>query len=522
MKDIRPDHIAIYIRWSTEDQGDGTTLEVQKEGCTHYVLSQGWRVRDDLVYVDDGYSGGSLDRPAMTALRKAIRRGDVDCVVVYKLDRLSRSVVDTVNLVLSEWEDITYVKSAREPIDTTSPMGKQFFYMLVTYAEWERSVIRDRLFSGRQKRAEQGRSPGIPRPYGYANQHGEFVIVPEEAKVVQETFTLAAEGHSVRQITLHLNEKGYPTKRGGRWNTSMVSKMLRNPIYMGRLVWGRTRINPRHKKHPDEPRLKKGLPHVILDGFAPPIVSAEQFEQVQSSIASNKKIPPAVVGSEHLLSGVLACGECGGAMQFNASADGRWRYYRCSRRLNRQGCNAPSIPAVPLESAVVGELKKRYGRRATARARETQQAFLASIVERLEQTLSGFEAELRKLDQQEERINRDYRQEKLSAADRTALLAEVRSDRTALLKQKQLVETDLEVARSKLKGLAEEADRTLSLQRFEALPPTSQKQIIQALISRITASRDPETRHIQMEFEWADEREDQFPSLALAAAASSD
>ncbi|HWI61210.1 MAG TPA: recombinase family protein, partial [Symbiobacteriaceae bacterium] len=85
---IEADRVAAYIRWSTDDQSDGTTLDVQKESCMHYIKSQGWQFREDLCFIDDGYSGGTLDRPAMTALRQAVKAGNIQCVVVYKLDRL--------------------------------------------------------------------------------------------------------------------------------------------------------------------------------------------------------------------------------------------------------------------------------------------------------------------------------------------------------------------------------------------------------------------------------------------------
>lgn len=114
------DKVAIYIRWSTEDQGEGTTLDVQLEACRAYMASQGWSYREELVYVDDGVSGATMERPALTRLRAAVAQGQVECVVVYKLDRLSRSVADTARLVMDEWEGICSVKSAREPIEVGS------------------------------------------------------------------------------------------------------------------------------------------------------------------------------------------------------------------------------------------------------------------------------------------------------------------------------------------------------------------------------------------------------------------
>ncbi|HYG59811.1 MAG TPA: recombinase family protein, partial [Symbiobacteriaceae bacterium] len=190
-----PNKVAIYIRWSTEDQGEGTTLDVQLDACRAYMVSQGWSFREDLVYVDDGVSGATMERPALGRLRGTVARGLVECVVVYKLDRLSRSVLDMLKLVLEEWDGRCHVKSAREPIDTLTPTGKMFFYQLMSFAEWERSVIRDRMHSGRVRRAQQGRSPGAPLPHGYIKQADGAIAIDEAAAMaVRRIFRLYLSG----------------------------------------------------------------------------------------------------------------------------------------------------------------------------------------------------------------------------------------------------------------------------------------------------------------------------------------
>jgi site-specific DNA recombinase len=118
---IDADRVAVYIRWSTEEQGEGTTLTIQTEACRFFVQSQGWRFREELVFVDDGWSGGSLDRPGLNRLRQAVAEGAVGCVVVYKLDRLSRSVPDLVRLIFEEWDGCCFVRSAREPVEVGCP-----------------------------------------------------------------------------------------------------------------------------------------------------------------------------------------------------------------------------------------------------------------------------------------------------------------------------------------------------------------------------------------------------------------
>jgi site-specific DNA recombinase len=161
---------AIYIRWSTEDQGDGTTLDVQLEACRAYLAGQGWPFNPGHIFIDEGVSGATLQRPALTRLREAVARGQVDCVVVYKLDRLSRSVVDVVKLVLDEWDGRCCVKSAREPIDTQTQAGKL-------------------------RRAQEGRNPGMPAAYGFRlGPAGLPEPCEPEARVVGLIFRLYLAG----------------------------------------------------------------------------------------------------------------------------------------------------------------------------------------------------------------------------------------------------------------------------------------------------------------------------------------
>lgn len=507
-KEIRPDHVAIYIRWSTEDQASGTTLEVQREACEHYVKSQGWHVRDEYIFIDDGFSGGTLDRPAMRRLRELVRKGEIDCVVVFKLDRLSRSVIDTVNLVLGEWDDLAYVKSAREPLDTTTPLGRQILYILAGFAEWERSVIRDRMFSGRVKQAEKGRTPGMPRPYGYG--HGDdpsgFTIVPDEARVVSMVFDLAEKGVSVRGITRILNAQHIPTRKGGLWNTSMVSKMLHNPIYCGRLVWGRRRINPRWKKTPGETRVIAAEPYVSIDNAVPAIVTVEQFERVQSIMAGNRKFAAAATGSEHLLTGLLVCGKCGAPMQCNVfqekDTSRRYAYYRCARKLNQKSCDALAIPAHVLESTVIDEVRQRFEPAATAEAISFRQRLLENLINRLHDSIKILDAEVEKLSQQETRIDSDYLEGRLTAEDRSRLISKVRKDRREVEAKKSTLLSELDRANATVQFISEQGVIIQDINVFRSLEPARQKALLRMFLKRIHAVRDPDSKLIRVQIEW--------------------
>lgn len=488
-KAIRPDHVAIYIRWSTEDQSDGTTLAVQMEACKHYVASQGWLVRDDLVFIDDGYSGGSLDRPALGKLRQAVKDREVDCVVVFKLDRLSRSVIDTVNLVLQEWDDLTYVKSAREPIDTTNAMGKQFFYMLVSFAEWERNVIRERTFSGKLRRAQDGRSPGFPMPYGYRKgaTPGTLALAEAEATVVRLVYQLAAGGQTVRSITRYLNQHGYASRMGAPWGTSMVSKMLHNPVYTGKLVWGRRRLNPRWKRAPGETRLKPAEPHVMLaSGLIPAIITPEQFDAVQRLMKGNQKIQPAALGSKHLLTGLIKCARCHRAMQHNEYQ--RWAYYRCGGKVGQGLCAAPSVRARDIEERVIDALRERFAEMATARLGDGGTA-QSQQLHHVRNEMRSIEERIARLDQQERRVNHDYRAERLTAEERRSLLLEVQREREELLRTL----TDLREREAALLDTQRFLDSQMRAVHnkdvFRSLPVEEQKYILRFFIQEVLAEK---------------------------------
>jgi site-specific DNA recombinase len=485
IKPIRPDHVAIYIRWSTEDQGDGTTLAVQSEACRHYVMSQGWQVVESLIYIDEGYSGGSLERPAITRLRAAAQQGEIDCVVVFRLDRLSRSVIDTVTLVLKEWAEITHVKSAREPVDTTTAMGKQFFYMLVSYAEWERNVIRERMFSGKLRRAREGRSPGMPAPYGYRKGATPGALQCDESEVpaVRLAFRLAEQDQPLRTIIQELTRCGYPTRKGAPWSLSMVAKLLRNPIYTGTLVWGRRRLNPRFGKAQGERKYLQAEPHVVVtDSHIPPLIEPSQFAAVQAHIAKRRTVPPGSSASHHLLTGLLTCHRCGSTMQYNAYQ--RWAYYRCAK------CKAPSVAAEQIEHLVVTALRNRYGPAVTQAIGQSVQTVRE---DRERATLAATRAQemaLTRFDRQIARINHDYRLQRLTAEERRTLLEAVAKDRDSLLQVPSPVRQSL--------------DTNTTLDLWSGLTAIEQKRLLRSLLASIQTERHS-SGVIHLALNWYDE-----------------
>lgn len=497
MNGIGANRVATYVRWSTDEQTDGTTLEVQLEGCKHYILSQGWNFNPDLLFVDDGYSGGTLDRPQMTKLREAVHRREVDCVVVMKLDRLSRSVLDTVQLVLKEWEGICHVKSAREPVDTTTAMGKQFFYMLVSYAEWERAVIKERTFSGKVRRAHEGRNPGMPLPYGFRNGGtvGSIEVYEPEAEVVREIFEAYARGIGAYQITTELNRRGVPNPRRGAWRNSTVTYILKNKAYIGTLVYGVLRNNPRYRKGEGEPTRFKSEPLTVKEDALPTIVSSELWTQCQNIRAERGGIVRnkggRTISSKHLLTGIIQC-KCGHAFCGQLGNKGRKWYYVCDGYRNHGGelCDCGYIPQDDLHAVVFDEVvtrlrdpifKEGLKRKLTA-STVTEYERVSRHHEELNNTLKG-------LDEQDKRNRRDYRAGDLSAATYEQIHADIADERRQLEGTRTGLQSELKRLSD---AISSTRDTDKQLERFDAwetLLVPERKQLLRTWIESFVVYR---------------------------------
>ena len=480
--------VAVYIRWSTEDQGDGTTLAVQREATEAYVRSQGWQLDPARIFVDDGHSGGSLARPALDRLRHLVAEGEVDCVVVYKLDRLSRSVLDTVNLVLKEWEGRCHLKSAREPIDTASAMGKQFFYLLVSYAEWERNTIRERTLAGKLRRAREGRNPGFAPPYGLRKgaEAGSFAPVPEEAAVVRRIFDLYLAGLGARAIAGTLNAEGLRARGARPWGEGGVRAILANRLYAGEIAYGRGAVVASAAN---------------LAPLVPPAAFAAAQDQRRRRRAAQA---PRAAASPHLLAGVLHC-RCGAAMiAASKGRSGSAAYYICGaqKRQGRTACAAGFLRRDLLEDLVVQRLAARYGGTAgQARYRRETATHLKDARQRTEQAIKVATARRKSLEHQRQVVGRDYRQQAITAADFRELRAAIDADVAAVQQQLAVLAaaaTAAQVAEGRAAGAAA---RLGDLGRWTALDPVQRKQVLQALVRRVVAFKD--AGGVSVEVTWA-------------------
>lgn len=238
---------AIYTRKSTEEGLDQTynSLDAQRDACENYIASQkseGWTVLRER-YDDGGYSGGNMDRPALQRLLDDVKQGAVDIIVVYKIDRLSRSLSDFAKLVdIFDANQVTFV-SVTQSFNTTTSMGRLTLNILLSFAQFERELsgerVRDKIAASRQRGIWMG---GVP-PYGYDVVDRRLVQNPAEAALVKEVFTRFIALPSVTHLVRDLRKRGVTSKtwitskgvhrQGKLIDKSYVYRLLRSPVYAG-------------------------------------------------------------------------------------------------------------------------------------------------------------------------------------------------------------------------------------------------------------------------------------------------
>ncbi len=228
--------VASYSRVSTDDQArEGYSLAAQAKRLRAFSDAQGWIVAAE--YVDDGYTGRDIRRPAYERMMAA--RDTWDAILVLKIDRIHRNSRNFMGMMddLRRWgKDFV---SATESLDTSTATGRFVADMLQRIAQLESEQTGERVAMGMRQAAEEGKFLGMSDPYGYKYDPntGNLAVVPAEATVVRAIYGLRGEGHTLREITETLNAGGVPTKRGRRWSKRQVFRVLHSQLYAGVRRW---------------------------------------------------------------------------------------------------------------------------------------------------------------------------------------------------------------------------------------------------------------------------------------------
>jgi len=344
--------IALYCRVSTDEQArEGVSLDEQQERLKAYCRAMGWDVQP-IVFIDDGYSAKSIDRPQLNKLIEGVKNGEISKVMVTKLDRMSRRLLDLLTLIeMFQEYDVPFI-SISESFDTNTPSGRLTLQVLGAVAEFERERIRERVFENMLHAAKQGKWL-TQSPYGYRLKDKELVIFEPEAMIVKRVYSMYLDkGLGYLAIAKQLNDEGIPSRLNKDWSLRSIKLMLTNPVYKGSLVWNRVDSSKKTRQ------LKENEEWVVVEDCLPAIINHEIWEKVQEKVGQ-KQMAPRAKTSPHLLGGLLKCGNCGSGMSigWSGSKNKRYRVYRCSANKNKGTCTSKQYRANDVEAWFIEGLK---------------------------------------------------------------------------------------------------------------------------------------------------------------------
>ncbi|MDP3063844.1 MAG: recombinase family protein [Chloroflexota bacterium] len=494
---------ALYCRVSTDAQAERYGLAAQDWALRKRAQERGYSLISDGeqdAFVDDGYSGGDLNRPALSRLRHAIREGQVEVVLCYDPDRLSRSLSDL--LLLTDEVERAGVRLEFITQETdASPEGRMFFAMRGAVAEYERAKIRERTIRGRLQKARQGKvisRAAAPYGYRYDPVTSTLVVDEEEARTVRMVFHLySQERLSLIKLVDRLNRLGIPRPSNGqRWHISFVAGMLRNETYTGTLWqnrWCRQRVAAKPGQKPKR-RMYQRPKEEQIPVAVPAIIPKEAFEGVQRRLVENKRWASRNNGHDYLLSGLLkhACGSSMGARTSHGTP-----YYYCLKsnrfkapideRGEPQPCSCTWVNSHALES-VVWDTVTGLLRRPDLLMQELERLTRpdSATREALEEELARVRKRLEELPREEQRLVEGYRKGLYADFMMREEMERVRSERTSAEERRRELERQLARLDRALsyQGQVEALAQTLT-QGLEAMDFQQRRELLRLLVDEI-------------------------------------
>ena len=467
--------VAIYVRVSTTNQAEeGYSIDGQIDSLEKYCEAMGWDVYNK--YIDAGFSGGSLNRPEMTNLINDVKNGLFDTVLVYKLDRLSRNVRDTLYLIKDVFNTnkIDFV-SIQENIDTSSAMGTLFLTLLSAIAEFEREQIKERMQLGKLGRAKSGKSMQWAKTsygYDYIKETGTLSVNPYQALIVQKMFKWYLSGMSITKLRDALNEQYGQDKE---WNYRTVRVILSNPVYCGYNQF-------------------KGQ---IFPGTHEPIISEEDFNKTQEEIKTRQRTAaqrfnPRPFQAKYMLSGMAQCGYCSAPLAIKLGMkrkDGtRLVKYECKQRHprktkgvtvynNNEKCDSGFYFKDDIEHFVLTEISKL----------QTDSDYIDKLFSNTNQETidrDSYQKQIDNLTAKISRLNDLYIDDRISLEELQKRSSDFMAERTALEKELD-ADPSLKAVERK-----EDVRRVLDTKDIFTLDYERQKAIARALISKVRVTSE--------------------------------
>lgn len=408
---------AIYIRVSTEEQvKEGYSISAQKQKLQSFCASQDWHIVG--FYVDEGVSAKDMNRPELNKMMKAIKSGEVECVLVYRLDRLTRSVFDLYKLLEIFDQHQCKFKSATEVYDTTTAMGRMFITIVAALAQWERENLAERIKMGQNEKARQGKYVHRTPHFGYDldKSNWQLVIREDEAKVVRRIYEMYQAGDGMNKIATTLNKEKHFTRYGNSWSDNTIGKILKHKVYVGTNVWGEVEVENTHE----------------------PIVPIDEWTAVQKLIKNRASLHPQNAGSGYIFSGTLRCSSCGSSLSGTHAnytnkdqTKVKYRYYRCRKHI-RAACKNPSrVMESRMEEAFLEYISRLDGNRVISKmdvmSDPTEQSYVAE--------LNHLEEELSKLKNRKKKFQFAWADDAIEYEDFKERMEELQDQETRILKE---------------------------------------------------------------------------------------
>lgn len=474
----------IYVRVSTEEQAqEGFSIRAQIEKLKSYALLKDWDIFD--IYADEGISGKNIvDRPAINRLIGDIESGKVNNVLVFKVDRLTRSTKNLLELV-ELFEDCSCsFNSLTESIDTETPSGRMFLKIIGIFAEFERENLATRLRLGFERKVKEGYTLASKYiSYGYIRKKGERIqiIHPEEATIVREIFSMYVDKNmAMHRIARALNERKVPTKMNAKWDGTAIKTLLTNPTYIGKVRYSVT----------DEDR------YFEADGQHERIISDELFYLAQERIQNiSRKAWTKHPREESYFCGFLICGRCKSKYTTHnysyTTENGEKQYktsYRCGKRLYNTGeppCQSPSISHVKMERAFVEYIQNIND--ITEESNVNPAEINKKAEQKLLQAIVACEKKLSKLHDRKKQVMEQYVKGTLEFNEYKSMIRVFNEQSEALESELQSKKAELEVAAETPDILPEDIVADIKL-NWEHLNNCERMIFLQRFVKSITIS----------------------------------
>ena len=451
---------AIYIRVSTDAQREeGYSIDAQKEMLTAYCISKG--IKNYEYYIDGGFSGSNIDRPELSRLISDIKAKKISCVLVYKLDRLSRSQKDTLYLIEDVFNPhgVDFI-SLNESMDTSTPLGRLMLGILSAFAQLERENIRERTRMGMKERIKSGLWPGGGRiPFGYDYDSQKGILVPnEDAKTVRRIYDLYLEGYSPRRIA---EITGLKYER-------LAIQILKRKSNAGYIEYNGEEFIGKHE----------------------PIISLDKYNAAMETMRERSAIRN--TESLHLLTGLMVCGRCGAKMRYQKWGKKGYKIICYSRDKSKKhlvkdaSCDNELFWDYEIEDIILKDLFSAHLKKSPETKKEGLEK---TVLKMLEERKAELEKKLKKL----------YN---LYAEDDNKILLETIDEikKNILNTEKQI---KAEITSNTVQKKLIEAKKTLDTLKdtWELMTLREQKNIILSLIEKIVITPENVSIHYRFDFD---------------------